>query len=79
MKDLVKPVIVSPDAGGVARAKLFMEGFGRLPDLGIQGQTLTNSAMRSLLIGGGQPATTMRYLVILPAACCLAYLPDDVS
>ncbi|KAH8070136.1 hypothetical protein JL721_5360 [Aureococcus anophagefferens] len=33
MKDLVKPVIVSPDAGGVARAKLFMEGFfSRLPD-----------------------------------------------
>lgn len=32
MKNLVKPVIVSPDAGGVARAKLFMEGFSRLPD-----------------------------------------------
>lgn len=32
MKDLVKPVVVSPDAGGVARAKAFMEGFGRLPD-----------------------------------------------
>ena len=31
MKDLVKPVVVSPDAGGVARAKAFMEGFGRLP------------------------------------------------
>ena len=31
MKDLEKPVIVSPDAGGVARAKLFMEGFARLP------------------------------------------------
>ena len=27
MKDLVKPVVVSPDAGGVARAKAFMEGF----------------------------------------------------
>mmetsp|Transcript_19669 Transcript_19669/g.67544 ORF Transcript_19669/g.67544 Transcript_19669/m.67544 type:complete len:218 (-) Transcript_19669:117-770(-) len=32
MKDLIKPVIVSPDAGGVARAKLFMEGFTRLPE-----------------------------------------------
>lgn len=32
MKDLIKPVIVSPDAGGVARAKLFMEGFSRLPE-----------------------------------------------
>ena len=26
MKDLVKPVVVSPDAGGVARAKMFREG-----------------------------------------------------
>jgi len=31
-KNLVKPVVVSPDAGGVARAKLFMEGFAKLPD-----------------------------------------------
>lgn len=31
MKDLDRPVIVSPDAGGVARAKIFMEGFTRLP------------------------------------------------
>jgi len=30
MKGLESPVIVSPDAGGVARAKLFMEGFSRL-------------------------------------------------
>ena len=31
-KNLIKPVILSPDAGGVARAKLFMEGFAKAHD-----------------------------------------------